>query len=161
MIFEYSDSDLKKVLEQRKLTDEQCIYYLRQILSGLVAIHSNRIIHRDLKTQNILINENHNVKIADFGLARSFTVPFPELTHEVVTLWYRAPEILLGQKTYTPAIDIWSVGCIYAEMLTGRPLFDGASEIGQLIKIFKLMGTPNDSNWPGVESLKDYMQKSS
>jgi serine/threonine protein kinase len=156
MIFEYSDFDLRKLLMMRKLTEAECLNYLRQILSGLLMCHSNRIIHRDLKPQNILIDDRGNVKIADFGLARGFTVPFPELTHEVVTLWYRAPEILLGQASYTPSVDIWSVGCIYAEMLMGKPLFEGECEIGQLFKIFRVLGTPNESVWAGVSSLPEF-----
>lgn len=156
MIFEYSNYDLRKLLQSRRLTENECINYLQQILNGLLACHSNRILHRDLKPQNILVDNNGNLKIADFGLARSFTVPFPELTHEVVTLWYRAPEILLGQHCYTPAIDIWSVGCIYAEMLMGKPLFEADCEIAQIFKIFQVMGTPTHSTWPDVESLKDF-----
>jgi len=156
MIFEYSDFALRKLLMMRKLTEAECLNYLRQILSGLLMCHSNRIIHRDLKPQNILIDDRGNVKIADFGLARGFTVPFPELTHEVVTLWYRAPEILLGQASYTPSVDIWSVGCIYAEMLMGKPLFEGECEIGQLFKIFRVLGTPNESVWAGVSSLPEF-----
>ncbi len=156
MIFEYSDFDLRKLLMMRKLTEAECLNYLRQILSGLLMCHSNRIIHRDLKPQNILIDDRGNVKIADFGLARGFTVPFPELTHEVVTLWYRAPEILLGQASYTPSVDIWSVGCIYAEMLMGKPLFEGECEIGQLFKICRVLGTPNESVWAGVSSLPEF-----
>lgn len=113
LIFEYLDYDLQKLLKKQKLTKEQSMFYLKQILEGILYCHSNRVIHRDLKPQNLLIDENGNVKIADFGLARSFTVPLPSLTHEVVTLWYRAPEILLGQKVYTPSIDLWSIGCIY------------------------------------------------
>lgn len=156
MIFEYSDFDLRKLLTKRKLTEHECLDYLHQILSGLLVCHSNRIMHRDLKPQNILIDDKGNVKIADFGLARGFTVPFPELTHEVVTLWYRAPEILLGQNSYTPSVDIWSVGCIYAEMLTGKPLFEGDCEIGQIFKIFQGLGTPNETVWPGVTSLNEF-----
>lgn len=160
MIFEYSDFDLRKLLHMRKLTEAECLSYLQQILSGLLMCHSNRIIHRDLKPQNILIDDRGVVKIADFGLARGFTVPFPELTHEVVTLWYRAPEILLGQASYTPSVDIWSVGCIYAEMLTGKPLFEGECEIGQLFKIFQVLGTPNEAVWPGVTSLPEFKRTS-
>lgn len=159
MVFEYSNFDLRKLLLTRKLTEDECLNFLQQILNGLLFCHSNRIIHRDLKPQNILIDDKGNLKIADFGLARSFTVPFPELTHEVVTLWYRAPEILLGQVIYTPSVDIWSVGCIYAEMLLGRPLFEGDCEIGQLFKIFQVLGTPNESIWPGVTSLPEYKNR--
>ena len=96
------------------------------------------------------------VKIADFGLARVFSIPIRPYTHEVVTLWYRAPEILLGSVEYSTPVDIWSAGCIFAEMFTKQPLFQGDSEIDQLYKIFRTLGTPTESIWPGVSSFKDY-----
>lgn len=100
-----------------------------QILNGLDFCHSRRIIHRDLKPQNVLIDSHGNIKIGDFGLARAFGIPIKTLTHEVETLWYRAPEILLGQKQYSLGVDIWSLGCIFVEMVEKRPLFMGDSEI--------------------------------
>lgn len=105
-------------MSEREITPEEAFHYTRQMLDGILYCHSNRVIHRDLKPQNILIDSEGNVKIADFGLARSFTVPLPSLTHEVVTLWYRPPEILLGQKIYTPSIDIWSIGCIFGKLIS-------------------------------------------
>jgi len=120
-VFEYIDYDLKRLMvAQKVLSAEESLNYLCQLLNGILYCHSNRVIHRDLKPQNILIDTQGNVKIADFGLARSFTVPLPTLTHEVVTLWYRAPEILLGQKIYTPSVDIWSIGCIYGSLISGN-----------------------------------------
>jgi cyclin-dependent kinase 2 len=92
------------------------------------------------------------------GLARAFGIPVRAYTHEVVTLWYRAPEILLGSKTYSTPVDIWSIGCIFAEMLNHRPLFPGDSEIDQLYKIFQGLGTPDESSWQGVTSLPDYKE---
>lgn len=89
-------------------------------------------MHRDLKPQNLLVDRYGSLKIADFGLARAFMVPIRQYTHEVVTLWYRAPEILLGQKAYAPGVDMWSVGTIFAEMVTKRPLWPGDSEIDEL-----------------------------
>ena len=97
-----------------------------------------------------------NIKLADFGLARAFGVPVRNFTHEVVTLWYRPPEILLGEKIYSTAVDIWSLGCIFAEMLTKKPLFPGDSEIDQLFRIFRLLGTPDETIWPGVTQLQDF-----
>ena len=95
-------------------------------------------MHRDLKPQNLLIDKNGVIKLADFGLARAFGLPVKTYTHEVVTLWYRAPEILLGQKQYSTPVDIWSIGCIFAEMAQKRALFQGDSEIDQIFKIFSV-----------------------
>lgn len=113
-------------------------------------------MHRDLKPSNLLIDENETqIKIADFGLARSFGLPLKTYTHEVVTLWYRAPEILLGSKVYSTAVDIWSVGCIFYELAHRKPLFYGESEIGQLFKIFKCLGTPAENVWQGAADLPE------
>ncbi|XP_025855581.1 cyclin-dependent kinase 3 isoform X4 [Vulpes vulpes] len=130
--------------------------YLFQLLQGVSFCHSHRVIHRDLKPQNLLINELGAIKLADFGLARAFGVPLRTYTHEVVTLWYRAPEILLGTKFYSTAVDVWSIGCIFAEMVTRRALFPGDSEIDQLFRIFRTLGTPSEATWPGVTQLPDY-----
>jgi serine/threonine protein kinase len=113
-------------------------------------------LHRDLKPQNLLINKEGNLKLADFGLARAFGVPLRTYTHEVVTLWYRAPEILLGGRQYSTGVDMWSVGCIFAEMATRKPLFPGDSEIDEIFKIFRILGTPTEADWPGVESFPDF-----
>jgi serine/threonine protein kinase len=110
-------------------------------------------MHRDLKPQNILVTRDGGLKIADFGLARHFTPTSKPLTIDVITRWYRAPEILLGCNTYNSSVDIWSVGCIVAEMFTKKPLFPGESEIDQLHKIFKILGTPTVEVWPGLLSL--------
>lgn len=112
---------------------------MEQIIEGLIFCHSRRIIHRDLKPQNLLLDNNGRIKIADFGLARAFGIPVRQYTHEVVTLWYRAPEVLLGSQKYSTPVDIWSVACIFAEMLTKVPLFHGDSEIDQLFRIFRLV----------------------
>lgn len=97
--------------------------------------------------------------MADFGLARSFTIPQRNYTNEVVTLWYRPPEIILGEEYYSSGVDVWSLGCILVECFRGVALFQGDSEMDQLFKIFKLFGTPNNSIWPGVESLRDYQEQ--
>jgi len=157
LVFEYLDQDLKKYMDSvtsvKPLIAKSFVY---QLLRGLYFCHSRRILHRDLKPQNLLINRNGELKIADFGLARAFCVPLRPYTHEVVTLWYRAPEILLGGQSYSTPVDIWSVGCIFAELLTKRPLFPGDSEIDQIYKIFRVFGTPNDETWPGVTQLQDF-----
>jgi cyclin-dependent kinase 1 len=113
-------------------------------------------MHRDLKPQNLLVSSNGRLKLADFGLARSFCPPIRPLTHEVVTLWYRPPEILLGSETYAPPMDVFAIGAIFVEMVTKRPLFPGDSEIDQLYKIFRQLGTPDESVWPGATSLPDW-----
>ena len=116
--------------------------------------HQRRVLHRDLKPQNLLIDKSGAIKLADFGLARAFGIPVRVYTHEVVTLWYRAPEILLGSNKYSCPVDIWSIGCIFAEMANKRPLFQGDSEIDQLFRIFRVLRTPNEEIWPGINRKK-------
>jgi len=113
-------------------------------------------LHRDLKPQNLLISRDGILKIADFGLARGFGIPVKNYTHEVVTLWYRAPDVLLGSKVYMTTVDIWSIGCIFAEMVTGKPLFAGMNDNDQLKKIFKIRGTPNDKFWSEAMKLSGW-----
>jgi len=158
LVFEYLDYDLKKYLDAQygMLKPHTIQSMMYQLLVGLEFCHRNRIIHRDLKPQNLLINKNGNLKLADFGLARAFQIPERTYTHEIVTLWYRPPEVLMGIKQYTTAVDIWSAGVIFAEMITKRPLFPGDSEIDELFKIFRLLGTPSEKEWQGVEKLPDH-----
>eukprot|EP01118_Nematostelium_gracile_P002232 TRINITY_DN1246_c0_g1_i1.p1 TRINITY_DN1246_c0_g1~~TRINITY_DN1246_c0_g1_i1.p1 ORF type:complete len:488 (+),score=132.10 TRINITY_DN1246_c0_g1_i1:77-1540(+) len=157
IVMEFLDHDIKGLMGEMKadtrfLTSEvKCL--MIQLLSGVKHLHDNWIIHRDLKTSNLLYSNKGILKIADFGLARSYGSPLKEYTQLVVTLWYRAPELLLGAKLYTPAIDMWSVGCIFAELISKQPLLPGRSELDQLDKIFKLLGSPNDKIWPGIMKL--------
>ena len=114
-------------------------------------------MHRDLKPQNLLINRTGELKLADFGLARAFGIPVRCYSAEVVTLWYRPPDVLFGAKLYTTSIDMWSAGCIFAELANaGRPLFPGSDVDDQLKRIFKLLGTPSEDNWPGMTQLPDF-----
>jgi len=164
LIFEYLSMDLKHFLdskkrEKTKLTPDMVKSYTYQILQAMCYCHSRRVLHRDLKPQNLLLDPEKNIiKLADFGLGRAFNVPVRVYTHEVVTLWYRAPEVLLGCQRYSTPVDIWAVGAIMSEMATLRALFNGDSEIDQIYRIFRILGTPSNAIWPGVESYKDYKQ---
>ncbi|KAM4751747.1 LOW QUALITY PROTEIN: cyclin-dependent kinase 2-like [Cyanocitta cristata] len=158
LVFEFLHQDLKKFMDSSSLSGIALPLiksYLFQLLQGLAFCHAHRVLHATYKPQNLLINAEGSIKLADFGLARAFGVPVRTYTHEVVTLWYQAPEILLGSKFYSTAVDIWSLGCIFAEMLTRRALFPGDSEIDQLFRIFRTLGTPDEAV-PGVSALPDY-----
>jgi serine/threonine protein kinase len=140
LVFEYLQKDLKKYMDGLPscgMSPQQVRSYLNQLLSGIAYCHSHRILHRDLKPQNLLIDSDNSLKLADFGLARAFGIPLRTYTHEVVTLWYRAPEILLGSRHYSTAVDVWSIGCIFAEMCNKMPLFPGDSEIDEIFRIFR------------------------
>lgn len=158
LVFEYLDQDLKKLLDicdgGLDPTNTKCFLY--QLLRGIGYCHQHRVLHRDLKPQNLLINREGALKLADFGLARAFGIPVRSYTHEVVTLWYRAPDVLMGSKKYSTPVDIWSVGCIFAEMANGRPLFPGTSDQDQLLRIFKVLGTVKQDSWPGVVELPEW-----
>ena len=158
-MFEFLEEDLKKYMKKFRdyRVDARIVKSMMyQLLKGICFCHSHRVLHRDLKPQNLLVENNSILKLADFGLARAFNTPIKTLTHEVVTLWYRAPEVLLGQTQYSTGLDIWSIGCIFAELATGRPLFPADSEIDQLYKIFQALSTPTERVWPGVTSLPYY-----
>jgi len=157
LIFEYLEQDLKQYIDSVQSLDPMLIKsYMYQMLKGTEFCHNQRVLHRDLKPQNLLIDKNGRLKLADFGLSRTFNIPLKQYTHEVVTLWYRAPEILLGQARYSTPVDIWSAGCIFAEMVTKTPLFPGDSEIDQIFRIFRTLGTPTESIWQGVTKLPEF-----
>ncbi|XP_045770226.1 cyclin-dependent kinase 1 [Maniola jurtina] len=161
LIFEFLSMDLKKYMDSLgsgKFMEPSLVKsYLYQINSAILYCHKRRILHRDLKPQNLLIDKSSGIiKVADFGLGRAFGVPVRVYTHEVVTLWYRAPEVLLGSQRYSCPVDIWAIGCIFAEMSSKKPLFQGDSEIDQLFRIFRMLRTPTEEIWPGVSSLPDY-----
>jgi len=178
LVFEFLDLDLKKYMEalpvseggrgkalpdgsgldmnRLGLGEAMVKKFMAQLVEGVRYCHSHRILHRDLKPQNLLIDREGNLKLADFGLARAFGVPLRTYTHEVVTLWYRSPEILLGGRQYSTGVDMWSIGAIFAEMCTRKPLFPGDSEIDEIFKIFRLLGTPDEPAWPGVTSFPDF-----
>lgn len=158
LVFEFLDQDLKKYLDVCDTGLELPIMksFLYQLLMGVAYCHHHRVLHRDLKPPNLLINREGQLKLADFGLARAFGIPVRSYTHEVVTLWYRAPDVLLGSRRYSTPVDIWSCGCIFAEMANGRPLIAGTSEADQLDRIFRLLGTPSTEDYPGIVDLPEY-----
>ncbi|XP_046722766.1 cyclin-dependent kinase 6 [Silurus meridionalis] len=149
LVFEYIDQDLSSFLstvsedglERDKIKD-----VMRQLLNGLDFLHTNMIIHRDLKPSNVLLSSRGKVKIADFGMARIYTQSIA-LTPCVVTLWYRAPEVLL-LSNYMSSVDIWSAGCIFAELFLLKPLFQGYTEVQQLQRIFEVIELPGEEDWP-------------
>jgi serine/threonine protein kinase len=167
LVFEFVQHDLKSFMDQHQTSDDihqrvglpipMVRSFLRQILAGVGFCHTYRVLHRDLKPHNLLISANgQQLKLADFGLARLSGLPNGPYTSEVVTLWYRAPELLMGGNRYSAAVDLWSVGCIFAEMATGMPLFPGRSDIDQLFKIFQRRGTPTPHIWPAANRMPHY-----
>jgi serine/threonine protein kinase len=159
LVFEFMDQDLKRYMDHApgaQLDPLLVKSYAFQMVRGIEHCHAHRMLHRDMKPQNILIDRHGALKLADFGLARAFGIPLRAYTHEVVTLWYRAPEVLLGQQQYSTPVDMWAVGAIFAEMLAKAPLFPGDSEIDELYRIFRVLGTPNEQVWPGVSRLPDW-----
>lgn len=148
LVFEYMEHDLAGLLSSPNIrfNDSQIKCYMKQLLKGIEHCHSRGIIHRDIKTSNILVNNEGQLKIADFGLA-NFVASRQPLTSRVVTLWYRPPELLLGSTEYGTYVDMWSVGCVFAELFIGRPILKGRTEVEQMHKIFMLCGTPPDDYW--------------
>ncbi|CZT05202.1 hypothetical protein WAI453_005485 [Rhynchosporium graminicola] len=155
LVLDFLEHDLKTLLEEMPepfLTSEIKTLLL-QLTAGVSYLHTTWILHRDLKTSNLLLNNRGVLKIADFGMARYFGSPCPKLTQLVVTLWYRAPELLLGAERYGTAVDMWSIGCIFGELLTKEPLLQGKNEVDELSKIFELCGIPTEETWPGFKRL--------
>ncbi|KAH0922716.1 hypothetical protein HID58_022734 [Brassica napus] len=159
MVMEHLEHDLRGVMDRMKqpfsTSEVKCL--MIQLLEGLKYLHSNWIIHRDLKPSNLLLNNSGELKICDFGMARQYGSPIKPYTQLVVTQWYRSPELLLGTKEYSTAVDMWSIGCIMGELLSLKPLFRGKSQndIDQLQQIFAVLGTPSETTWPGFTSLPE------
>merc|ERR1712232_1164277 len=155
MVMEYMEHDLKKVMDkmETKWTQSEAKCLLQQLLKAISFMHHKWYIHRDLKTSNLLYNNKGKLCVCDFGLARKYGEPIREYTTPVVTLYYRSPELLMGAKKYSTEIDMWSVGCIFAEILKKGPLFVGKCEVTQLDKIFSILGNPTEERWPGFKEL--------
>jgi serine/threonine protein kinase len=161
LVFEFVEHDLKKYMKSlgRHMPPDSVRNLSFQLCRGIEFCHQNRIIHRDIKPQNLLMDTlggRLRLKLADFGLARTFSIPVPKYTHEVVTVWYRPLEILLGSPLYSVPVDLWSIGCVMGEMATGSPLFAGDSEIDTVFKVFQKLGTPTEDQWPGLMELPDF-----
>eukprot|EP01006_Ploeotia_vitrea_P060291 TRINITY_DN75635_c0_g1_i1.p1 TRINITY_DN75635_c0_g1~~TRINITY_DN75635_c0_g1_i1.p1 ORF type:complete len:378 (-),score=39.77 TRINITY_DN75635_c0_g1_i1:35-1168(-) len=156
LVTELLETDLDAVLKDRKrpLSEAEVKGYLVQLLRGLMHIHNHNLMHRDIKPSNLLLSKTGLLKIGDFGLARVWLNDGRQLTHEVTTKWYRAPELLFGSRQYTPAIDLWAAGCSFGEMLSGMALFPGDGEIDQLGKIWSVLGTPGEDS--GMSGLPDW-----
>ncbi|KAK6200355.1 uncharacterized protein RJT21DRAFT_121249 [Scheffersomyces amazonensis] len=159
MVFDYLDHDLTGLLTHPDLKLQECHrkFIFKQLMEGLNYLHKKRIIHRDIKGSNILLDSTGNVKIADFGLARNMKIlndgESPDYTNRVITIWYRPPELLLGATNYGRKVDIWGVGCLLIELYSRIAAFQGYDEVSQLCKIFNIMGTPSFKDWPNIDNL--------
>lgn len=160
LVFEIMDTDLEQILHERKIfiSFAHIKSYILMTLKGLEYLHNNWILHRDLKPNNLLLDRNNILKIADFGLARTFGSPSRIYSHQVVTRWYRAPELLYGSRMYGTGVDMWAVGCILAELFKREALFPGESDLDQLDRIITALGTPTEKNWHGVTELPDFVE---
>ncbi|KAK7094528.1 cyclin-dependent kinase 9-like [Littorina saxatilis] len=161
LVFEFCEHDLAGLLSNISVTFTlaEIKQVMKQLMNGLFYIHSNKILHRDMKAANILITKQGVLKLADFGLARAYSVTSRQpnrYTNRVVTLWYRPPELLLGERNYSTPIDQWGAGCIMAEMWTRSPIMQGTTEQNQLTLIAQLCGSITPEVWPGVEKLELY-----
>ncbi|KAI9866017.1 MAG: TFIIH complex serine/threonine-protein kinase subunit kin28 [Trichoglossum hirsutum] len=171
-VFSSKNQNLNLVLEYLPLGDlEQLIRDVDGVRYGTADVkawmgmlgravwfcHENFVLHRDIKPNNLLIAADGEVKLADFGLARSFSDPYRVMTHQVITRWYRPPELLFGARYYSGAVDVWSMGTVFAELILRTPFLAGNSDVHQLELICQFVGTPNDDNWPGVSKLPDYV----
>jgi len=159
LVFDYMKTDLEDIIKDTKviLTPAHIKSYVLMTIKGLEYLHANWILHRDLKPNNLLIDEKGVLKIADFGLARYFGSPNRIYSHQVVTRWYRSPELLFGAKNYGVGIDMWAIGCILAELLLRVPFLPGDTDLDQLSRIFQTLGTPTEKDWPGIQDLPDFV----
>ncbi|CAO3592322.1 unnamed protein product [Absidia cylindrospora] len=160
LVLEYLNSDMEQVIKNKGILfmPADIKSWMMMMLRGLDHCHRSFVLHRDMKPNNLLLTDTGVLKIADFGLARDWGDPKKRMTSQVVTRWYRCPELLFGAKEYSYAVDIWAVGCIFAELMLRTPYVAGDSDMDQLTKIFHALGTPTEADWPGLSSLPDYIQ---
>lgn len=159
LVFEHMDSDLKKYVDTvgDSIEPSAIRHITRQVLCAVQFCHAHGVLHRDIKPQNVLVSRRLDVRLGDFGLARTYGVPLSGYSREVVTLWYRAPEVLLGSRVYGPPIDMWALGCVMGEVASaGVPLFPGSSARDQVFKIFRVLGAPNSRDWPELMDMPEY-----
>lgn len=156
MVMEFMQMDLKDAIErsgQSPFPQSELKNMMYQILSAITHVHEKWYLHRDMKTSNILVHQSGKIALCDFGLARKYQTPLKAMTQMVITLWYRPPELLYGESVYGPAVDMWSVGCIFGELLKKKALMEGQGELDQINKIIDLVGAPTETNWPDFQSL--------
>jgi cyclin-dependent kinase 7 len=159
LVFDFMNTDLEVIIKDTSvvLTAGHIKRYMIMTLQGLEYLHTMWVLHRDIKPNNLLVDKNGILKIGDFGLAKFYGSPNRVYTHQVVTRWYRCPELLFGARIYGPGVDTWAVGCILAELLLRVPFLPGDSDLDQLSKIFETLGTPTEDDWPGMTTLPDYI----
>ncbi|GAA99786.1 uncharacterized protein L969DRAFT_95699 [Mixia osmundae IAM 14324] len=159
LVLEYLNADLEMIIKDRSLVFQSgdIKSWMLMTMKGLEFCHRNFVLHRDMKPNNLLISSEGVLKIADFGLARDYAEPGRPMTSQVVTRWYRAPELLFGSKAYGDAVDNWAAGCIFAELMLRTPYLPGDNDFDQLSKIFHALGTPTEDDWPGVKLLADFV----